>query len=94
MRKISIAAALSAALISTIGMAQEPAHRFTRDGATYVYTKTALPDGRTVLEGRRVSGGTFRLVVDGNRVTGKSNGVPVSFRAPKPEAEGKIYAAN
>jgi len=93
MRKISIAAALATALISTIGMAQEPTNRFTRDGATYVYTKTALPNGRTLIEGRRVSGGTFRLVVDGNRVTGKSNGVPVSFRAPKPETAARVYAA-
>lgn len=83
MRTITIFAAAAAALISTMGMAAEPAQQtFTRDGHTYVYTQTQRQDGRTVIEGREVgSNSRFRLLVNGNRVTGHANGFPVAFRA-------------
>ncbi len=59
---------------------------FTRDGETYVYTKIARND-RVVLEGRNVTtGGTFQLVVAGSHVSGVSNGLPVSFAVPAPDA--------
>jgi hypothetical protein len=83
MRKFSIFAAAAAALISTVGMAGESEQRsFTRDGRTYVYTTTAREDGRMLISGHEQGSRTrFRLMVDGNRVTGMSNGYPVSFRA-------------
>lgn len=85
MRTVSILTA-AAALISTMGMAAEPAQQtFTRDGHTYVYSTSAREGGRTLIEGREVgSASRFRLLVDGNRVTGHANGYPVSFRTQTP----------
>ncbi|SEL43854.1 hypothetical protein SAMN05216382_2052 [Sphingomonas palmae] len=83
MRKIAfIAAAAATALISTVGIAAEPAQqRFTHEGRTYVYTQTARENGKTLIEGHEVdSHEKFRLLVDGDRVRGTSNGYPVSFR--------------
>jgi hypothetical protein len=86
MRTVSILTAAAAALISTMGMAAEPAQKsFTRNGHTYVYSTTARDGGRTLIEGREVgSASRFRLLVDGNRVTGHANGYPVSFRTQTP----------
>lgn len=95
MRKITVAiAAAAAALISTVGIAGAPEQQtFTRDGRTYVYTTATNDDGRTVIEGRQVGSATrFRLLVKGDRVTGYSNGFPVSFRAP--QAAGATTVAN
>lgn len=82
MRKSTIFTAAAAALISTMGMAAEPAQQsFTRDGRTYVYTATARDDGKTLIEGYQAgSRAKFRLLVAGDRVRGMSNGFPVSFR--------------
>lgn len=86
MRKTSIFAAAAAALISTMGMAAEPAPQsFTRDGRTYVYTATTRDDGKVLIEGHQTgSRAKFRLLVAGDRVTGMSNGFPVSFRTAAP----------
>lgn len=86
MRKTSILAAAAAALISTMGMAAEPAQQsFTRDGRTYVYTSTTRDDGKVLIEGHQAgSRAKFRLLVAGDRVTGMSNGFPVSFRTDAP----------
>lgn len=95
MRKIKFyAAAAAAALISTVGIAgEQPKQSFTRDGRTYVYTTSARDDGRMLIEGRETgSNGRFRLLVNGNRVTGSSNGFPVSFRTSAPLAT--MVAAN
>jgi hypothetical protein len=95
MRKFTIAlAAAATALISTVGIAGAPEQQsFTRDGRTYVYTTATREDGRTVIEGRQVgSPSRFRLLVNGDRVTGTSNGFPVSFRAP--QAAGATAVAN
>lgn len=83
MRKFTVAlAAAATALISTVGIAGDAEQQtFTRDGHTYVYTTATRDDGRTVIEGRQVGSRTrFRLLVNGDRVTGYSNGYPVSFR--------------
>lgn len=77
-----LATALTAAiLLPTAAVAGEaPAQKtFTRDGETYVYTAAPKGDG-IVLTGRATpSGRDFHLTVRGNRVTGYSGGVPVSF---------------
>ena len=88
MRKTTIFAAAAAALISTMGMAAEADQQsFTRDGRTYVYTATTRNDGKTLIEGHQAgSRAKFRLLVDGNRVTGMSNGFPVSFRTSGEQA--------
>lgn len=80
MRKtVTIAAAVAAALTSTIGMAAETKQRFTHNGLTYVYT-AKQSGGRQIIDGRRFpSGSAFHLVVRGNRVSGVSGGVPVDF---------------
>lgn len=83
MRTIAfIAAAAASALISTVGIAAEPAQqRFTHEGRTYVYTQTARDNGKTLIEGHEVdSHEKFRLLIDGDQVRGTSNGYPVSFR--------------
>lgn len=87
MRKtVYILAAAAAALTSTIGMAEDAKQSFVHDGSTYVYS-TVQVNGRKVITGRRLpSGQTFRLVVNGDRVSGVSGGVPVAFRTT--EASG------
>ncbi len=92
---LKLFAAAAAALTSTIGIAQEVERRFTHEGSTYVYS-SAVQNGRTVITGRRLpSGETFRLVVDGRRVSGVSGGTPVSFRtaSAKGAARGLEIAA-
>lgn len=81
MRKtITILAAVTAALTSTIGMASEGKQRFVHQGLTYVYTSKQAGD-RQVIDGRRFpSGAAFHLVVRGDRVSGVSGGVPVDFK--------------
>jgi len=90
-----IAAAAAAALISTVGIAAEPEQQsFTHEGHTYVYTQTARDNGKTLIEGHEVgSREKFRLLVDGDRVRGTTNGYPVSFRA-KPNVVASAAAAN
>lgn len=87
MRKILILlATASAALTSTIGMAQDGQKQFVHEGKTYTYTST-FKDGRTVIEGHRLPDGEpFHLVVRNKRVSGTSAGVPVSF--PVAQAKG------
>jgi len=84
MRAILVLAAAAAALTSTIGMARtadDAEQRFVHDGATYAYTIKPAADGRQVIEGRALPNGrSFRLVVNGDRVSGVSGGVPVAFR--------------
>lgn len=84
MRLFTIAAAVTA-MIPAIASADTAQRTFSRDGHTYVYTTTARDHGRTLIEGREVGASTrFRLLVDGDRVSGQANGRPVSFRAPQP----------
>lgn len=87
MRNFIASLALAAAFFPAVVHARGTEQRFTRDGATYVYTVTSANSGRQVIEGRRLPGGSaFRLVVTGDRVDGMSGGQPVSFRTPRPAA--------
>ena len=94
MRFLTILAAASTALISTVGIAADTQEqRFTRDGRTYVYTTAAVEDGRTLIVGRETSTNSrFRLLVKGDRVTGYSDGRPVRFRAAQPLAAIQVAA--
>ena len=96
MRILPFLAAASAALVSTVGIAQSPAEqRFTRDGRTYVYTTAAREDGRTLIVGREINtNARFRLLVKDDQVSGYSNGVPVRFRAEAPAAPATMAASN
>ncbi len=92
MIKTLLAAALIASLAAPV-LAQDKADEksFTRDGQTYVYTKTVKPD-RIVLRGRRYpSGDGFELVVRGDHITGVSGGTPVSYTIKG--AQAKIMPA-
>lgn len=88
MRLFTIAAALTSVattMIPAIASADTAERTFTRDGHTYVYTTTERDNGRVLIEGKEVGAATrFRLLVDGDRVSGQANGRPVSFRAPQP----------
>ena len=81
MRKtVLIPAAAAAALTSSIGIAAEGKQSFVYEGDTYVYAST-VQDGRQVIDGRRFpSGQAFHLIIKGERVSGVSGGVPVSFK--------------
>lgn len=84
MHKLVTTIAIAATLLPVAATAQTAQHRFTRDGATYIYTVAPAANGRKVIEGRRLpSGSAFRLVVNGDRVDGVSGGQPVSFRTPR-----------
>ena len=82
--RTAIITTITASLFATAAAAQTSEPRtFSRDGRTYSYTQTTLADGKTVIEGQELAtAGRFRLVVANGRVSGTSNGRPVSFRAP------------
>jgi hypothetical protein len=93
-KTLLIAATLFAAVASpaladmpataTLAPVETPAKQtFTRDGETYVYTTTQRT-GYTLISGRSLTtGATFSLNVRGKRVSGVTNGKPVSFVMPK-----------
>lgn len=84
MRKITYYLALAAIALPSVIHAAEGEQRFTRDGKTYVYTVQSTGNGRQVIDGRRLPGGSaFHLVVSGTHVDGVSGGQPVSFRTPR-----------
>ena len=77
MLKTATAAILIAATAAPAFAAETES--FTRGDDTFVYTKVA-GHNQIVLDGRNTtSGETFHLIVAGGRVTGTSNGRPVSF---------------
>lgn len=89
MTKTFLAAAALAVAFSAPAFAKDVAGQqtFKRDGQTYVYTKVTKED-RVVLSGRRYpAGSAFELIVRGDRVTGYSGGVPVSFTVPDAQAK-------
>lgn len=82
MRTLLIATAAAAVAASAPAAAET---RFEHDGYTYVYKAEAKGD-RQIVSGHRFPGNApFRLVVRGDKVSGTSNGVPVSFRTAQVE---------
>lgn len=82
MRNTLLLATAFTTLLTGTAVAAAPAQQsFTHEGRTYVYTQSSRSDGKILIEGHAVdSPGKFRLLVDGDRVRGTSNGYPVSFR--------------
>lgn len=79
MKKFLFAATALLVAAGTPAAAQDVENReFTRDGVTYRYD-VIQHDGYRVLQGRATPGSNFRLVVRGDRVTGRVNNRPVSF---------------
>ncbi|RJF90539.1 hypothetical protein D3876_09930 [Sphingomonas cavernae] len=78
--------ATAAVLTGVPAIAGEPATtRFEHDGYSYVY-KTRESAGRKIITGHRFPGNSpFRLVVNGDRVSGISDGRPVSFKLSEVE---------
>lgn len=81
MRMLLTISATAAVLAGTPAIAADSAEtRFEHDGYTYVY-KAEESAGRKIITGRRFPGNAdFRLVVNGDRVRGVTNGMPVSFK--------------
>ena len=79
MKKTLLIAAATLFVSAVPAAAQDAeSQSFTRDGVTYRYDVTQH-DGYRVIEGRATPGTHFRLVVRGDRVTGRVNNRPVSF---------------
>lgn len=96
MRFLNLAIAAATLLgAASAASAADPAQRsFTRDGHTYVYTRTQNDAGHTVLAGRELgSNARFNLVVKGDLVTGYSNGRPVRFRTEQPLVPVQVAAS-
>ncbi len=89
MNKFTLAAALLSFAVVTPAIAREAQTTFTHEGVSYAYTVTAADNGTRVIEGTATPGSDFRLVVSGNRVSGKANGMPVSFAVPTKSATAK-----
>ncbi len=85
MKKTFIALALSlAAAVAAPAMAEDAVPQkvqFTYEGVTYIYTKTQVGKS-TIFKGNASPGDEFYLVARNGRVTGRANGMSVSFRAP------------
>ncbi|HEY1125672.1 MAG TPA: hypothetical protein VGE65_08555 [Sphingobium sp.] len=86
MTKTLISLAISAAaLVATPAFADAEntqKMQFSHEGVTYIYTKTQVGQS-TIYKGTAIPGDTFYLVERKGQVTGKANGINVSFRAPK-----------
>ena len=86
MKKTLISIAISAAaLLSTPAFADAEIpqkSQFTYDGVTYIYSKTQVGES-TIYKGTAIPGQPFFLVEHKGQVTGKANGIRVSFRAPQ-----------
>lgn len=91
MLKSIVTAAVLLTATAAPALAAEP-ESFTRNGETFVYTKVSTND-QIILDGlNKTSGGSFHLVIAGGRVTGVSNGQPVSFVMPAGKASTQIAA--
>jgi hypothetical protein len=77
--RFTFAAALLSFAVNTPAMARDAATKFTHEGVSYTYTVTTVGDDTRIIEGTATPGSPFRLVVSGDRVSGKANGIPVSF---------------
>lgn len=77
MSKLFTTAAAALLLTSTAALAEPK--QFVADGVTYLYETATDVRGATVLSGRTLDGGSFRLVVKNGQVRGTANGQPVSF---------------
>ena len=80
--------ALAAAVASPVFAEAEIPQKvqFSHEGVTYTYTKTKVGES-TIFKGYANPGYSFYLVARHGQVTGKANGIPVSFRAPTVEAQ-------
>lgn len=92
MRKLITTAALLTALAPLAAQA-EAQKSFQHENQTYVYTTSEGRGGATIITGRRVGGDRFRLVLNGQRVTGTVGGTPVAFQAPQ-EGSVQVLTAN
>lgn len=92
MRKLITTAALLTALAPLAAQA-EAEKTFQHERDTYVYKTSEGRGGSTIITGRRVGGDRFRLVLDGERVTGNVGGTPVAFRAPQ-DGSVQVLTAN
>jgi predicted lipoprotein with Yx(FWY)xxD motif len=88
MTKTLISLAIAAASLATAPAFADAENsqraQFTHEGVTYTYTKTQLGQS-TIYKGTATPGEPFFLVERKGQVTGKANGINVSFRTPKVE---------
>lgn len=93
MRMLSLIAA-GAALSFAVPALAEPAATsgFKHDGYTYVYTVEQKGDMQLISGHSYPGGAPFSLVVRGDRVSGSSNGVAVSFNVE--DARGAATGAS
>lgn len=86
MSKTLISLAVAAASLATApafaGAEIPQKKQFTHDDVTYFYTKTQVGQS-TIYKGTATPGYPFYLVERKGKVTGRANGINVSFDAPK-----------
>ncbi len=63
--------------------------QFSHEGVTYTYTKTQVGES-TIFKGYATPGYAFYLVARNGQVTGKANGIAVSFKAPTAPAQAAV----
>lgn len=94
MTKTLISLAISAAALMTAPAFADAENtqkmQFSHEGVTYIYTKTQVGQS-TIYKGTANPGEPFFLVERKGQVTGKANGINVSFRAPRVDV---VAAAN
>jgi hypothetical protein len=95
MKKTLISLALAAVSLATapaFADAEIPQKvQFTHEGVTYIYTKTQVGQS-TIYKGTASPGQPFFLVEHKGQVTGKANGMNVSFRAPQVDVVAGVKA--
>jgi hypothetical protein len=96
-KKTFVALALTlAAAVAAPAMAEDEAPQkvqFSYEGVTYTYTKTQVGKS-TVYKGYASPGDEFYLVARNGRVTGRANGINVSFRTPTVDVQEAMAKQN
>ena len=88
--KFIVTAALSGIVAGIPARAEEAKQSFTHEGFTYVYKVKDTALGKKISGRRYPDAVAFNLAVRGDKVSGISNGQPVSFNLA--DAEGATSA--
>ena len=79
-KEIAMKILVTLALLSSVAAAPAMAESFTRDGLTYDYETTSVGADRLIVGKIKESGKDFRLLVSGNKVSGRVGTVSVRFK--------------
>lgn len=88
----SFALTIGALLLPAVAQAKDTKQFVDADGVAYTYT-SSVENGRKIITGETEGNVPFRLVVQGERVSGEYNGKPVDFSLRESKRNARAVAA-